>query len=141
MRKNILKYNIEEYIPQREPVIMVDGLSEAGENYAISFFEIKDDNIFVQDGVFSETGIIEHMAQTAALSSGYKAKQQGEEIKTGFIGSIKNFTLYKQVKVSDLLVSKLEQLAEVMNASIVQVKTYINNELIAEVEFKIFLLP
>jgi len=134
------EYNLKELIPQREPIIMVDKLLDAKENTAISSFEIKENNIFVEDDIFNEAGIIENMAQTAALSSGYKNKVNNTKPQTGFIGSVKNFKLYQYPKVNDILTTKLEITAEVFNASVVYIKTFVDNKLYAEAELKIFLI-
>ena len=62
---------IQKLIPQREPMIMVDTLLYYNKTKVIGGLTIKNSNMFVQDGAFSEPGIIEHMAQTVALHTGY----------------------------------------------------------------------
>ncbi len=132
--------DIEKYIPQRQAMIMVDGIAEHSDSYLISKFHIKDSNIFVEDNKFQEYGIIENMAQTAALSSGYKAVNSGETPKTGFIGAVKNFKLYDLPNVGDNILSKLTIKTEVLNATIVNVESFVKNKKIAEAELKIFLI-
>ena len=63
---------IEKLLPHRKPMIMVDRLHFFSEKKAISKLTIVKENIFVTNGYFSETGLLEHMAQTAALHIGYK---------------------------------------------------------------------
>jgi hypothetical protein len=61
-------------------------LSEYSENHLISGFEIQEDNLFVQDGVFQASGLIEHQAQSVALHTGYKYYLLGKDAPTGYIG-------------------------------------------------------
>ena len=53
-------------IPQKPPMVMVDKLIFAEEKKVVTSFLIRRDNIFCSDGVFTEAGLIENMAQTAA---------------------------------------------------------------------------
>ena len=54
-----------EYIPQRDPFFMIDDVVFAEGNITRTTLAIKDDNLFVSGGLFSEPGLIENMAQTA----------------------------------------------------------------------------
>lgn len=58
---------VESLIPQRSPFVMVHELSEYSENHLISGFEIQENNLFVQEGQFQASGLIEHQAQSVAL--------------------------------------------------------------------------
>ena len=58
---------IKTFIPQREPMLMVDKLFSVSENDVETGLTVADSNIFVEDGVLSETGLIEHIAQSAAI--------------------------------------------------------------------------
>ncbi len=62
---------IKQFLPHREPMVMVDGLLFYNEKKAISTLTILKENLFVENGYLAETGLIEHMAQTAALHVGY----------------------------------------------------------------------
>ena len=65
------KKEVLNYIPQREPMVMVDGLLEVDETFAISRLQVTPENIFCQNGHFTEPGLIENMAQTSwVLGSG-----------------------------------------------------------------------
>ena len=63
---------IVEYIPQRPPIVMADAFYGIGEDgCARSGLTVCEDNIFVEEGALSECGLIEHIAQSAALRAGY----------------------------------------------------------------------
>ncbi|MFP3599663.1 hypothetical protein, partial [Chryseobacterium sp. SIMBA_029] len=82
---------VENLIPQRAPFVMVNELLEYSENHLISGFEVKEDNLFIQDGSFQASGLIEHQAQSVALHTGYKYYLLGKDAPTGYIGAIKSF--------------------------------------------------
>ena len=75
---------ILEYIPQRPPVVMVDtfyGIDERG--CARSGLTVTADNLLVADGVLDECGIVEHIAQSAALRAGYMNRTMGRRCSWG----------------------------------------------------------
>ena len=128
-----------KYIPQAAPFEMIDHLISANETEAITHFTIRENHLFVDKGTFTEPGLIENMAQTAAAGTGYFAAQNNQPAPVGFIGAIKNFEVIKLPKIGDVIQTTTEVLHTVMNATVVQAYVYLNNEKIAAAEFKIFL--
>ncbi|MCS4303740.1 hypothetical protein [Chryseobacterium sp. BIGb0232] len=127
---------VESLIPQRAPFVMVHELSEYSENHLISGFEIKDSNLFVQDGFFQASGLIEHQAQSVALHTGYKYYLLGKDAPTGYIGAIKSFEAEILPKVGDQLKSEVTILNEVMGVTLVDIVTKLNDEVIAKSQMK-----
>ncbi|WP_426476272.1 hypothetical protein ACP3T3_12985 [Chryseobacterium sp. CBSDS_008] len=127
---------VESLIPQRFPFVMVHGLSEYSENHLLSGFEIKEDNLFIQDGVFQASGLIEHQAQSVALHTGYKYYLLGKDAPTGYIGAIKSFEAEMLPKVGDQLESEVTILNEVMGVTLVDIVTKLNGEVIAKSQMK-----
>ena len=127
---------IKKLIPQREPIIMVDALLYFDATKVVSGFSIKNDNLFVENGLFTESGIIEHMAQTVALYTGYHFYIKNEKAPEGYIGAIKNVVLYKLPKVDDTLETEVEILQEIMGVTLVKGATKLNGELIMTAEMK-----
>ncbi|OCA68620.1 hypothetical protein BBI01_19505 [Chryseobacterium artocarpi] len=127
---------VQSLIPQRAPFIMVHELSEYSENHLISGFEIKEENLFVQDGFFQASGLIEHQAQSVALHTGYKYHLLGKDAPTGYIGAIKSFEAEVLPKVGDQLKSEVTILNEVMGVTLVDIVTKLNGEVIAKSQMK-----
>ena len=118
---------------------MVDGLISNDEAITISKLSLSKNNIFCSDGFFREPGIIENIAQTAALRSGYMAMVSGEKPKVGFIGSVKKLKIYHLPTDNDTLQTKVSILTSLMNVLIIKGEVFVNEELIAEGEMNIFL--
>ncbi len=135
IEKNI----VSTLIPQDYPMIMVDGLLNHTDNYTESTLTITEENVFTNDGQFREPGIVENIAQTAALRSGYESFLNNKKPDVGFIGSVKNLTIIRFPKVGDQLITKVEVISELMGALVVLGQTRVNDEIIAEGQLNIFI--
>lgn len=99
----------ERLVPQRPPILMVDGVRSVIGPDVTSHFTIRPDDLFVEDGALLEAGLIENMAQTAALRSGVmaliNAPHDATEVRppVGFIGAVKDFVLHKRPVVGATL--------------------------------------
>src|SRR5688572_2883252 len=80
-------------IPQKFPFVMVDALFSYSETDLVSGFTVTEDNIFYHDGFFRESGLIEHMAQSVALHTGYQFYLRNEQAPTGYIGAISSIEI------------------------------------------------
>lgn len=127
-----------ELIPQKHPMTMVDGLISHNDQSTISRLRLNANNLFCENGYLSEAGLIENIAQTAALRAGYTAKLKGSQPAIGFIGAVKNFKLYHLPKDNATLSTEVSIKAELMNALIVIGKIYTDQKLVAEAELSIF---
>ena len=135
--------NITELIPQRPPMVMVDSLVCCDEKQVISRLAIHKDNIFTDSRGFTASGMMETMAQTAALRTGYlmKKKPEGANKKApvGVIGSIKNFRLYFQPEAGSVILTTVNVEHEVLLATVVKAKVEVEGKLAAESDLQIFL--
>lgn len=102
------KNTITNYIPQCFPFVMVDKLIAADETYFESEFEIAADNLFLEEGILSESALIENIAQTCAAGFGYVNSQKGEAAgKLGFIGSVSRLEVKKAANQHDTITTKV----------------------------------
>ncbi|PZU18813.1 MAG: hypothetical protein DI622_09515, partial [Chryseobacterium sp.] len=99
-------------------------------------FEIKEENIFAQDGIFQASGLVEHQAQSVALHTGYKFYLLGKEAPTGYIGAIKSFEAIQLPRLGDKLTSEVSIINEMMGVTLVDIVTKINDEVIAKSQMK-----
>jgi 3-hydroxyacyl-[acyl-carrier-protein] dehydratase len=133
--------DIYKYLPQRPPMVMIDTLKSCLDNITITSLKILTDNIFVKDGFFTEPGIIENIAQTAAAGLGYSImnKPQVNDIPIGVIGGIKDLKINFLPKFGDEIITEVTVTYSVLNASVVIGKVFEANRIVAECEMKIFL--
>jgi len=133
---------IYDLIPQKPPMVLVDKLIEYSEEKAITGFHIADDHILVRDKYLSESGLIENIAQSTALMTGWKARINTGKLKDfpiGVIGGIKNLQINFLPEINSELKTEIIVLHEVLNASIISGTIKVNSRICAECEMKIFL--
>lgn len=130
---------MKKLIPQRKPMIMVEGLVSSDSTSTVSALLIGEENIFVSDGLFSESGLIENMAQTAALRSGYEAGLHGTSPMVGFIGAVKKLQINRLPRVGEQLLTEVNLVSELLGAMVVHAITRVEGETIAEADLSIFL--
>ena len=136
----VSKENITAYIPQKKPMVMIDTLEVCEGNITTTSFEIVSTNIFVQNGVLCEPGIIENIAQTAAVKAGYEVKKSGAEPLVGFIGAIKDLIIYYLPKVGETIHTTVTIKMEIMGVTVIDGISTCNNNKVASCEMKIFIV-
>ena len=132
-------FSIEELIPQRAPIVMVDRHTSIEEGVSYTTLEVREENLFVEQGHMSECGLIEHVAQSAAARIGYLYLQRGERVPIGYIGSVNHFRLERQPNVGEQLTTSIRILQEVFNVTLIEAETATETETVARCKMKIFL--
>ncbi|MFS4493077.1 hypothetical protein [Maribacter sp. 2308TA10-17] len=123
-------------IPQKKPFVMVDKLLHYSEKDIVSGFMISEENIFVKENQFGEPGLIENMAQTIALHTGYKYFLEQKPAPTGYIGAIKKAEIFKLPSVSQELKTSVEILHDIMGVTLIQAVVECDGKVIAKSEMK-----
>ncbi|WP_415034802.1 ABC transporter permease [Flavobacterium sp.] len=101
--------DINNYLPHRAPMLMVDWILKMNHEIVETVFEIKSDNIFVQDGIFVEAGLIENAAQTcsAIVAKGYYVDENNEDRENvdviGFISALKTLKIHALPKAGQTI--------------------------------------
>lgn len=131
---------IENLIPQKPPFVMVSGILSHKKNHLISEFIIPQQHIFVHQGFFQESGLLEHQAQSVALYTGLCYFLQDKEIPAGYIGSVTSFQVEKLPKTGDILESEVKILHQISGISSVEITSRISGEMIAKSIMKTVLL-
>jgi len=133
------KERIVKYLPQRDPFVMVESLWLNNETTTVTSLTINDSNCLVENGYFTESGLLENMAQTAATRVGYGFTENGLDVPVGFITAIKDLKIHAYPKNGDVIYTEAEHVNDVMNFSIVKGRVYVNQQLMAEAEVRVFI--
>ncbi|MFD2866328.1 3-hydroxyacyl-ACP dehydratase [Mucilaginibacter antarcticus] len=131
--------DILSLIPQQPPFVMVDRLLFSDDNTTRTGFTIPGDNVFSINGYFSEAGLMENIAQTAAAGSGNMARIENRPVANGYIGQVKNFEVHSLPKVGDSLTTEVKIEVQVFDAGIVSGTIWCNDAVVATCEMKIFI--
>ncbi|KIO51128.1 ABC transporter permease [Flavobacterium hibernum] len=103
---------IQNYLPHRAPMLMVDLILDINSSFVETTFLIKEDNIFVDNNIFVEAGLIENTAQTCSAIVGkkYFFEEDGTENENvnviGFISALKNLKIHSLPKTGNTIITK-----------------------------------
>lgn len=136
LKKTLDKDFVEKLLPQKFPFVMVDKMYDYTETSLISGFTIQKESIFFQDGNFVESGLIEHIAQSIALHTGYQFFLKNEPAPTGYIGSIKDIEIRQLPKLGDEIQTTVSILQEFAGITLVDAVTKLNDTIIAAGQMK-----
>ena len=134
----IIKGSITDIIPQRQPIIMIDSLLVCDQNYTETNLYIDKDNIFSKDGFFTEPGLVENIAQTAAARIGYLCKQANVDVPIGYIAAVKNLSIHLLPKVDSTIITQIKVTNQVLDITVITGTVMVDGNLAAECEMKIF---
>lgn len=131
--------NIIPLIPQKPPFVMVGKLLFTDEVSTRSSFIIEPDNVFVKDNVFQEAGLMENIAQTAALRAGYVAQSENKPVALGYIGAVSNFEILDLPKTGDEIETEIRVENQIFDVTILSGKVWHQGTLLAQCEMKLFI--
>ena len=137
--EHIAEIDILTLIPQRRPFVMIDRLLHFDEVLTVAQFTVREDNIFVDNGHFSATGMMENIAQTCAGRIGYWNYINGRAIQLGFIGAVRGYTVHRTALLGETLVTSIRVKEEIFQMTLVDAVVKVGDEVIAECEMKIAL--
>ncbi len=131
--------NILSFIPQRAPMVMVEKLHKAEGGQTIGSFKILESNIFCNEGFLQEPGLIENIAQTAAIGVGFEYRNKNKDVPTGYIGAVQKLTIHKLPEKGKTILTEVNVEHKVFNTTLINGKITCDNQLIADCKMKIFL--
>lgn len=130
--------DIHELLPQQEPFVMIGTLICFDEVHTITETTIVADNIFVDDGRFSASGLIENVAQTCAARIGFVNKYiLGNGITIGVIGAVRKLVINSLPAVGQTIITSVEQVSEVFGMTLAKATVTCNGEELLTTEIKI----
>lgn len=138
MRRNI---NIQNYLPHREPMLMADEILEINHEKAVTRFEIKADNFFIENDLFSAAGLIENCAQTCSAICAqdlFEDKTTAPKV-IGFISNIKKVKIHTLPEAGTEIISRATLISEYENICNIHCETYRGGTLLLEADIVMFI--
>jgi predicted hotdog family 3-hydroxylacyl-ACP dehydratase len=141
--------DIQNYLPHRAPMLMVDLILDIDANFVETIFLIKEDNIFVDKNIFTEAGLIENTAQTCSSIVGkkYFFEDDGTENENvnviGFISALKNLKIHSLPKVNDTITTKATLVSKFVGDDYtlctMSCESYLEEKMLLECEINLFI--
>lgn len=130
--------DLHTVLPQQEPFVMVGSLIAFDAGSSVTETLIREDNIFVDDGHFSASGMMENIAQTCAARVGFYNKYVlHKDVKVGFIGAVRNYVVHSLAPVGEMLTTRVDILQDVFGMTLANAQVTCRGEVIAEAEIKL----
>ena len=130
---------LEELIPQRPPFVMIDRLVSCDTVFTVTELEVRPDNVFVENGRLTPSGMVENMAQTCAARIGYISLNSGEPVRIGVIGAVDKMAVARTPKVGERLATTVKLVEEVFQVTLVEAVVRSGDEELARCKMKIAL--
>ena len=130
--------DIHEVLPQQDPFVMVGSLVHFEMMTSTTETEILETNIFVDEGRFSASGMMENIAQTCAARVGFYNKFiLHKDVQVGFIGAIRNYTIHELAPVGSVISTKVDILEEIFGMTMAVAEVRCGDKLLATAEIKL----
>lgn len=129
--------DILKLIPQRPPFVMVDRLTTCGGDEATTELTVRADNILVDDGKLTPTGLMENMAQSCAARLGWLNVNSGKEVQIGVIGEVRNCRFLRTPSVGERLTTTIRIVEDLGTITLASATVAVGDEEIASCRMKI----
>lgn len=132
--------DVHELLPQQEPFVMIRRLTQFDMLRTVTETTITENNIFVDNGCFTASGLIENIAQTCAARIGYVNKYILKKgIQIGFIGAIRNLQIHDLPKVNDTITTTVDVQEEIFGMTLANSTVQLGKNILVTAEMKIAL--
>ena len=99
---------------------------------------VREDNIFVEDGVFSAYGMMENIAQTCAARIGYYNKYiLHKDVQVGFIGAVRDYEVLRLPPVGSVITTTVDVQEEIFGMTLARAEILCGGETIATAQIKL----
>lgn len=131
--------DIAPLLPQKQPFVLISELLYTDGQLTRSRFTIPNGHVMIANGQLTEGGLLENIAQTAAVSAGYMALNSGRAVQEGYIAAAKNFEVFNLPKIGDMLTTEVTMLESIAGMNIIAGKVSHGDQLLAQCELRIML--
>ena len=123
--------DIFSYIPQRPPFVFIDTIEKMSENSACTRYTIPEACPLLSDGVLPLSGLMENAAQTCSVIAGNRI---------AYLGAVKQMEVMRFPHVGETLCTEAIVMQEMLNISLIECTTQVQNETIATTTLKIAIM-
>ncbi len=141
MKLPITGQKLIDLIPQKPPFVLISSLQTVSDNHSVTTFMIYDSHVLCHKGKLTTAGLMENIAQTAAVKMGYECKLAGKKIPIGFIGDVRDFVFTRLPVAGDEIQTEINIVHRIFDVSLITGEIRMNGEVIASCKMKIFVEP
>lgn len=130
--------DVHTVLPQQEPFVMVGSLISFTSDASTTETEIKETNIFSDNGFFSPSGMMENIAQTCAARVGFYNKYVlHKDVQVGFIGAVRNYVIHELPPAGTVIHTKVDILQDIFGMTLANAEVFSGDKVYATAEIKL----
>ncbi|MHC5054335.1 MAG: hypothetical protein ACYTKD_06420 [Planctomycetota bacterium] len=130
---------IEDIIPHRHPIVMVDALIEASDDGGVGAKTFREGDYGLDGEKVMETALVESIAQTAAAVQGERFRREGGGPKVGFLVTVSGFRFLSEAVRGEKLLMTVRVLRRLGRMALVAGSASCDGRTVAEGELKFYL--
>lgn len=133
-------YTIEQMIPHRGSMKLVQEIVEVGENRCVTASTVLPEWPTCENGSISPVVLIELVAQTTGVNIGWhELHSEKPSAKVGWIVGVKKADFYRdRIPVNTRILTIIEEIKSEETYAVVTGRTRVESELIGEIELQVF---
>lgn len=129
---------VDDYLPHRSPVKIVDILRRVGEREAVVESFIVEESVFVDEaGKLEPAAFIEVIAQASAAHNGFRTRHLDEPVE-GYLLGARNLEIFGEARVGDRLDTTIFKAAKLGDFGIIEGTVMRGDECLARGEIKVY---
>lgn len=130
--------DVHTVLPQQEPFVMIGNLIAFTSDASTTETVISDTNIFVDNGYFSPSGMMENIAQTCAARVGFYNKYVlHKDVQVGFIGAVRNYVINELPAAGTTIHTKVDILQDIFGMTLANARVVSGDKVYATAEIKL----
>lgn len=130
--------DVHTVLPQQEPFVMIGAMTHFEMGTSTTETTVSADNIFVDNGCFSPSGIMENIAQTCASRIGFYNKYiLHKDVQVGFIGAVRDFEVASLPKVGDTITTTVDIIEEIFGMTLANATVTCRGSVLATARIKL----
>ncbi len=131
-----MQIDLDQLMLQQPPFRFVDELLHFGDDKTVTAFTVRE-GLLTEDGHLCAEGLVEHMAQSAAVRAGYIARYiRHVPVAFGIIGEVRDLLIHRLPAVGEKLETDVYLLHEVFGITQTDVQVRSRGELLAAARIK-----
>lgn len=137
-REDLAGIDVHTVLPQQEPFVMIGVMTHFEMASSTTETLIEESNIFVDNGFFSPSGMMENIAQTCAARIGFYNKYiLHKDVQVGFIGAVKDYRIYSLAEAGSVITTTVDVVEEVFGMTLADATVKCGSKVLATAQIKL----
>jgi predicted hotdog family 3-hydroxylacyl-ACP dehydratase len=124
-------------IPHRPPILCIDRVLEADADHAMAE-RVVAPGADIEEGELWEEGLVEGLAQTAAVLNAFDERKAGRRSRKGMLVGVRRCQIRRRARVGERLTFRVELIRRILPLAVMRCEVRAGDELLASGEMKFY---